>query len=78
LSELLTDLKSQSIDITALTGFDADEIRQIMLTKPLDQANGLDYVPKFEVVVECKDETDQKKVYDQMSKEGYSCRVLTL
>jgi hypothetical protein len=32
---------------------------------------------KFEVVVECADEQDQQKVYDQLTQEGKTCRLLT-
>lgn len=32
----------------------------------------------FEVVIECKDEREQEKIYNNISKEGYKCRVLTL
>lgn len=32
----------------------------------------------FQVVVECRDETQQKAVYERMTAEGFKCRVLTL
>jgi hypothetical protein len=32
----------------------------------------------YQVVVECRDEEDQKAVFEQMRAEGYRCRVLTL
>lgn len=32
----------------------------------------------FEVVIECKDEAEQRRVYDWLRREGYKCRVLTL
>ena len=32
----------------------------------------------YQVVVECRDETDQEHVYARMRDEGYRCRVLTL
>lgn len=32
----------------------------------------------YEIIVECKDETQQKDVYAKLSGEGYKCRVLTL
>jgi hypothetical protein len=32
----------------------------------------------YQVVVECRDETDQENVYARMRAEGYRCRVLTL
>jgi hypothetical protein len=32
----------------------------------------------YQVVVECRDETDQQNVFETMRAEGYRCRVLTL
>jgi ParB-like chromosome segregation protein Spo0J len=32
----------------------------------------------FQVVIECRDETEQQAVFERMSGEGFSCRVLTL
>lgn len=36
-------------------------------------------VPRiYEVVVACRDEEDQRVVFERMRSEGYHCRVLTL
>jgi len=32
----------------------------------------------FQVVVECRDEDDQRQLYERLSQEGYTCRLLTL
>lgn len=32
----------------------------------------------FQVIVECKDEDDQRKVFETMREKGYRCRALTL
>ncbi len=32
----------------------------------------------YQVVVECRDEEDQRQVYEQMAGSGYACRLLTL
>jgi hypothetical protein len=32
----------------------------------------------YQVVVECRDENDQREVFDRMRADGYRCRVLTL
>jgi site-specific DNA-methyltransferase (adenine-specific) len=32
----------------------------------------------FEVVVECRDEEQQKQLYERLRSEGYSCRLFTL
>jgi len=37
------------------------------------------HVPEsYQVVVECRDEADQQRVFERMRAEGYRCRVLTL
>ena len=32
----------------------------------------------YEIIVECKDETDQKRIFDKLKLEGYKLRILTL
>jgi ParB-like chromosome segregation protein Spo0J len=32
----------------------------------------------YEIVVECRDEADQKRIFDKLSMEGYKLRILTL
>ena len=32
----------------------------------------------FQVVIECRDEADQQAVFERMTSEGYTCRLLTL
>jgi ParB-like chromosome segregation protein Spo0J len=32
----------------------------------------------FQVVVECRDEADQRAIYERLSGEGYKCKLLTL
>jgi ParB-like chromosome segregation protein Spo0J len=38
----------------------------------------VEYYETFEVIVSCKDETEQESVYNKLRREGYKCRVLTL
>lgn len=35
-------------------------------------------VTSFQIIVECRDEADQRGLYERLAGEGYSCRVLTL
>ena len=32
----------------------------------------------YQLLVDCRDETDQRRLFDRLSGEGYACRVLTL
>ena len=38
----------------------------------------IDVKSAFEVIVECKNESEQEKVFNEMSEKGFVCRVLTL
>lgn len=38
----------------------------------------IDYTEKLEVVVECNDEREQQKIYDEMKERGFKCRVLSM
>jgi ParB-like chromosome segregation protein Spo0J len=59
-----------------------------MLTEPElpldDQATGsgaageVDVPEAFQVVIECRDEDEQRTVYQRMTVEGFRCRLLTL
>ncbi len=44
----------------------------------LSEEKGVTFNESFEVVIECKDETQQEAVYNKLTSEGYSCRILTL
>jgi len=39
---------------------------------------GKPFAESFEVVVECRDEEQQKQLYDRLRSEGFSCRLFTL
>ena len=85
LAELLIDLQNDdSIDET-LTGFDENEIRPVLKDSLMEleieeteQGEGKSIDETFSVLVNCKDEADQKKVYETMESRGYTCRVLTI
>jgi ParB-like chromosome segregation protein Spo0J len=46
--------------------------------QPKSAPQSTDYKPAYQVVVECRDESDQRAVYDEMAQKGYACRVLTI
>jgi hypothetical protein len=62
LLDSLIDSGAQSDEVTAL----ADKRPEIIVPE------------SYQVVVECRDESDQQTVYERMREEGYHCRVLTL
>ena len=43
------------------------------------ETNTVESVPElFQVLVECQDEDDQRSLFERLSAEGYTCRLLTL
>ena len=44
----------------------------------LSEEKGITFNESFEIIIECKDETQQEAVYNKLTNEGYSCRILTL
>ena len=79
---LIEELQGGFPDHTADLDLDGllDDLRTTLLGA---RHSGAPFVEKeipeaWQVLVECADEQQQRKVYDQMSKEGYRCRVLTL
>lgn len=47
-------------------------------TTELDEPAGGEVESGFSVLVECADESEQQRAYDLLTREGYTCRVLTL
>ena len=80
LAELLSKLDSEGYDAT-LTGFTVAEMEQIIIGPDTIQEQGFEseeWQSRFEVVVECENETDQENLFKNLTEQGYTCRVLTL
>lgn len=77
LGDLFGELDTGDIDLE-LSGFDKDEIGKLM--SGLDESAGksLELTELWQVVCECKNEKEQQKLYERLSKEGLSCRLLIL
>lgn len=43
-----------------------------------DLVGNVDIPEAFQVVIECRDETEQRSVFERMTGEGYACRLLNL
>jgi ParB-like chromosome segregation protein Spo0J len=50
----------------------------VLADEPAQAPPEVPVVEAFQVVIECKDETQQQVVFQQMTAEGYKCRLLTL
>lgn len=81
-AEHLAALQNDETVNHALTGFNDSEIDQF-----ISEAMGMEDQPEppdvqikdtCQLLVACNDEADQKHLYDQLTQDGYTCRVLTL
>lgn len=79
LSKLEEELANLEMDMD-LFGFDIDtsdleeELSETKERKDLSDEEG----GRYEVIIECVDEEEQERIYEQLMSEGYTCRVLTL
>jgi len=47
--------------------------------KPRAPRKRVQEIPEsYELVVTCRDESDQRQLYERLAGDGYSCRVLTM
>ena len=61
-----------------LLGFDAQELAKMFDEVTEDPLKEESYSEVFNVIVECKDEQEQEKVFNRLDSEGYTCRVQSL
>ena len=73
------DLDADGFDLSA-TGFEADEIIKIVGDDVIEPKHPIedDYKEVYEVVVSCRDETEQEAIYQMMTAKGLKCRVLSM
>jgi ParB-like chromosome segregation protein Spo0J len=78
----IADLANDGFDL-ALTGFDEDEIGQML--GGIGEDPDVDGAPpgslggsKFGVIVECEDEQHQQRVYEELTEAGHKARVVTV
>jgi hypothetical protein len=77
LHELLAEVQTENAAVRGLF----DELAKERAQQPpawLRVPREIDIPESYQVVVECRDEDDQKALFERMREEGYRCRVLTL
>jgi len=77
--DVLADV--DTIELDSL-GFDDDELDDLLdngdgLPDPADETS-LGLESEYEVIVECADEQEQERVFDELTEEGYECRLNSL
>jgi hypothetical protein len=75
LSALLSELPADDV---VLAGFNESELRELLGEEEKEEKMLVPIDASFEVVVECPNETEQKRLFERFNKEGLKCRVLTL
>lgn len=81
LAEELAELQNLDFDLDAL-GFDPEAL-DTYLNQPATESGasgnedqGIDYSEHFAVLVECRDEAHQARVFNDLKSQGHTCKVL--
>jgi ParB-like chromosome segregation protein Spo0J len=83
LAEEITALHLQDFDLSVL-GWSDKELAGILDPDGIDDLPpgaddpGKEYEQKYAVAVECADETEQERVYEDLTARGMTCRLLTV
>ena len=77
LLDVLQEIKLEGGEIE-LTGFDQHEIAVIESSISDRDNEPIVLSDMYQVLVECSDEDQQRKLFDHLKRKGYKCKVLTL
>jgi hypothetical protein len=81
LVDLLEEIDTSQLDVPAVTGFSEDDLAGLI--RRLDEC-GPDVRPDievnecFQVAAVCDTEQAQRELYERLTAEGYTCRLLVL
>jgi ParB-like chromosome segregation protein Spo0J len=78
LRELLAEVQTENAAVRGLFDSLAKERGAWSGEHGVPDSKEVSIPESYQVVVECRDEDDQKVVFERMRAEGYRCRVLTL
>lgn len=73
----INDLSDQNFDLS-LIGFDDIELAKLFDNEEEKELQEQPYSEVFNVIVECKNEAEQEKIFNRLDTEGYKCRVQSL
>ena len=62
----------------SLLGFDHVELAKLFDVVEIEEVKEQSYNEVFNVIVECKNEQEQEKIFNRLDSEGYKCRVQSL
>lgn len=78
LHELLDEVRTESAALWEMIESLAQKSPAAKIERDPSSAREVEIPHSYQVVVECRDEDDQREVFERMRAEGYRCRVLTL
>lgn len=73
----INDLSDKNFDLS-LIGFDDIELAKLFDNEKEEKLQEQFYKEVFNVIVECKNEAEQEKIFNRLDSEGYKCRVQSL
>jgi len=77
LAELLANVETESDAVQAMLDSMLGE-PAAALDEPETESPPPGIPEAYQVVIECRDEADQQRVYERLVEEGYACKLLTL
>jgi hypothetical protein len=78
LTELLAQVETENDAVQALLDRMLGEPDGPPVEAEAEAGQNLTIPEAFQVVVECRDEAEQQAIFERMTGEGYTCRLLTL
>lgn len=79
LSELLQDMETENQAVQELLEeLAAPAVLPLSTDEHPQQPREVDVPETWQLLVDCRDEEDQRQLYEQLKRQGYHCRVLTL
>lgn len=78
LSELLATIESENTAIHQVISQLAHSEQSLNVDTAPDNTKPTTPIEAYQVLVECRDETEQRDVFERLTSEGFRCRALTL
>jgi hypothetical protein len=78
LQTLLGEVQTESAALRDLIDSISADVSGEKLGREVSAAREVNIPESYQVVVECRNEQDQRAVFERLRNEGYPCRVLTL
>lgn len=81
---LISNTHAGEWDINLLKNIDIDilkdlDLNELIIDEKLEDIEPVEKELKsmFQIIISCKDESEQEKIYNKLNKEGYQCQIST-